>query len=127
MCLCRAVKHKLMANMDGKSLRNAKKFIPIPPPSPQSAATGYPCEYAAMNNLSPRGRSSCVSSATRDLWERLFNQGYKADVCINTDNGGIVYAHSNIIVSSFIPLDFVYARVLLARYIKISLSKCVFQ
>jgi len=127
MCLCRAVKHKLMANMNGKSLRNAKKFIPIPPPSPRSAATGYPCEYAAMNNLSPRGRSSCVSSATRDLWERLFNEGYKADVCINTDNGGIVYAHSNIIVSSFIPLDFVYAQVLLAWYIKISLSKCVFQ
>lgn len=50
-----------------------------------------------MNNLAPRGRSSCVPTATRDLWERLFNEGYKADVRINTDNGGIVYAHSNII------------------------------
>jgi hypothetical protein len=86
-----------MANLDGNSLQNAKKSIPIPPPSPQSAATGYPCEYVVMNNLAQRGRNSCVSSATRDLWERLFNDGYKADVCINTDNGGIVYAHSNII------------------------------
>jgi hypothetical protein len=111
-----------MANLDGNSLQNAKKSIPTPPPSPQSAATGYPCEYVVMNNLAQRGRNSCVSSATRDLWERLFNDGYKADVCINTDNGGIVYAHSNIIVSSFIALDFVYARVLLVSYIKISLS-----
>ncbi|KAF7828623.1 BTB/POZ and TAZ domain-containing protein 4 [Senna tora] len=44
----------------------------------------------------PPGRSS-VSAATRDLCERLFDEGYKADVYINTDNGGIIYAHSNIL------------------------------
>ncbi|XP_004511846.1 BTB/POZ and TAZ domain-containing protein 4 [Cicer arietinum] len=86
-----------MTNMDGQSLHNAKKLVPVPPPLPRSAATGYPCEYLVMNNLAPRGQSSCISSATRDLWERLFNEGYKADVRINTDNGGIVYAHSSII------------------------------
>lgn len=62
-----------------------------------SATTSYPCKYVVMNNLAPRRRSSCVPTATRDLWERLFNEGYEADVCINTDDGGIVYAHSNII------------------------------
>ncbi|KAI5416678.1 hypothetical protein KIW84_041634 [Lathyrus oleraceus] len=50
-----------------------------------------------MNNLAPRRRSSCVPTATRDLWKRLFNEGYKAEVRINTDSSGIVYAHSNII------------------------------
>lgn len=95
-----------MTNMDGQSLHNAKKLVPVPPPLPRSAATGYPCEYLVMNNLAPRGQSSCISSATRDLWERLFNEGYKADVRINTDNGGIVYAHSSSIVSSFTSLDF---------------------
>lgn len=52
-----------------------------------------------MRNSPPRGRNY-VSVATRDLWERLFDEGYKADVFINTDNGGIIYAHSYIIVSS---------------------------
>lgn len=113
-----------MANMDGKSLLSSKKSIPIPPPSPQSAATGYPCEYVVMNNLAPRGRSSRVPTATKDLWERLFNEGYKADVRINTDNGGIVYAHSNIIVSSSIPLDFVYAWVLLGVTSKFHRKTC---
>lgn len=50
-----------------------------------------------MNNLAPRRRSSCVPTTIRDLWERLFNEGYKVDVRLNTDNGGIIYAHSNII------------------------------
>lgn len=62
-----------------------------------SAATGYPCKYVVMNNLAPRRRSSRVPTATRDLWGCLFSEGYKADVRINTDNSGTVYAHSNII------------------------------
>ena len=48
-----------------------------------------------------------MSTATKDLWKRLFDEGYKADVCINTDNGGIIYAHSNILVSWFIRINFV--------------------
>ncbi|KAJ1381789.1 SPOP, C-terminal BACK-like domain [Sesbania bispinosa] len=86
--------------MDGnccKSLRNAKQFIPLPPPLPHSAATSFPCKCLVTNNSASRGHSRSVSSSTRDLWDRLFDEGYKADVCINTDNGGIVYAHSNIL------------------------------
>lgn len=100
-----------MANMDGNCSKSLQKFIPAPPPLPRSVATGFPCESLVTNNnsaVAPRWRSSYVSSATKDLWERLFDEGYKADVCINTDNGGIVYAHSNILVSSFIPLDHIY-------------------
>ena len=46
----------------------------------------------------------CVSVATRDMWERLFDEGYEADVLINTDNSGTIYAHSYILVSPFIPI-----------------------
>ncbi|KAL9327596.1 hypothetical protein ACSQ67_002599 [Phaseolus vulgaris] len=49
------------------------------------------------NNSKSRRQNNNTSSSTKDLWERLFYQGYKADVCINTNNGGIVYAHSNIL------------------------------
>ncbi|PQP96308.1 BTB/POZ and TAZ domain-containing protein 4 [Prunus yedoensis var. nudiflora] len=40
---------------------------------------------------------SCVSTATKDSWERLFDEGYRADVSVNTDDGGIIYAHANIL------------------------------
>ncbi|XP_061338937.1 BTB/POZ and TAZ domain-containing protein 4 [Gastrolobium bilobum] len=86
--------------MDGnccKSLQNDKKFTLAPPPLPRSAATVYPCKRLVTNYSAPSGHSSYVFSATRDLWERLFYEGYKADVRINTVNGGIVYAHSNIL------------------------------
>uniref|UniRef100_A0A7C8YCY3 Histone acetyltransferase n=1 Tax=Opuntia streptacantha TaxID=393608 RepID=A0A7C8YCY3_OPUST len=39
-------------------------------------------------------RGSSVSTATRDLWEHLFDQGYRADVVIHTDHGGQIYAHA---------------------------------
>ncbi|RDX99821.1 BTB/POZ and TAZ domain-containing protein 4, partial [Mucuna pruriens] len=75
----------------------AKKLTPVPPPLPHSAATSCRCECVVPNKSTPRGRNNKVSSAARDLWEHLFDQGYKADVRINTDNGGVVYAHSNIL------------------------------
>lgn len=83
-------------------MADVKKIIPLPPPFPRPAGTGCPCK----GHLPPRGRSY-ASVATRDLWERLFHEGYKADVYINTDKGGIIYAHSYILVSSFILVDFV--------------------
>ncbi|XWS33499.1 hypothetical protein CRYUN_Cryun22dG0088400 [Craigia yunnanensis] len=43
-----------------------------------------------------RGNNN-VSTATRDLWDRLFDGGYRADVTIETDNGGIIYAHANVL------------------------------
>ena len=97
-----------MANMDSncfKSLPDAKRITPVPPPLPRSAATSCPRKSLMMNSP-PKGQSF-VSTATTDLWKRLFDEGYKADVCINTDNGGIIYAHSNILVSSFIRINFV--------------------
>ncbi|KAL2348318.1 hypothetical protein Fmac_002318 [Flemingia macrophylla] len=89
-----------MATMESSSLKSfekAEKFTPVPPSLPRSASTSCPYECMALINSIPRWRSRNVSSTATDLWERLFDQGYKADVCINTDNGGVVYAHSNIL------------------------------
>lgn len=75
-------------------MASAKKSIPVPVPPPLPRTT-CPCK----GYRSPSGRSY-VSVETKNLWERLFDEGYKADVYINTDNGGIIYAHSGILVSS---------------------------
>ncbi|XP_047159474.1 BTB/POZ and TAZ domain-containing protein 4 [Vigna umbellata] len=55
----------------------------------------YDCKTSY--NSKPRTQNNNDSSSRKDLWERLFYQGYKADVCINTNSGDVVYAHSNII------------------------------
>ncbi|KAM5576779.1 BTB/POZ and TAZ domain-containing protein 4 [Rosa sericea] len=49
------------------------------------------------SNASPVRRCNYVSKATTDLWGRLFDEGYRADVAIHTDDGGIVYAHANLL------------------------------
>ncbi|KAI9113476.1 hypothetical protein K1719_015403 [Acacia pycnantha] len=80
---------------------DAQNLIPVPPPSfPGSASTSFACQLMFMNNLTPRW-CSYVSTATRDLWDHLFDEAYEADVCINTRNGDILFAHSNV-------LDFFY-------------------
>ncbi|OIV93495.1 hypothetical protein TanjilG_11077 [Lupinus angustifolius] len=80
------------------SLFDTKKNIPAPPPLPRSMATAFPCKVE--NNNPPARMHSNVSSATRDLWQRVYNEGYKADVYISTDNGGIIYAHSIILATA---------------------------
>ncbi|KAL5755078.1 hypothetical protein ACOSP7_023298 [Xanthoceras sorbifolium] len=72
-----------------------KRAPPAPPPVPGSA-TGNSQKGLAMNGSPLRGYS-CVSTVTKDLWERLFDSGYKADVTINTDNNNDIYAHANIL------------------------------
>ncbi|KAK4260168.1 hypothetical protein QN277_003318 [Acacia crassicarpa] len=74
-----------------------QNLIPLPPPPfPVSASTSLACELMFVNNLTPTG-CSYVSTATRDLWDHLFDEAYKADVFINTRNGGILFAHSNVL------------------------------
>jgi len=84
-----------------KSLQNTNQLIPIPPSIFGSISTNSYCDMTFINSKSRR-QNNKTSSSPKDLWERLFYQGYKADVCINTNNGGVVYGHSNILVSSSI-------------------------
>lgn len=72
----------------------AKKIIPAAPPLP-SPVTSY-------GKVLPLGGRSCVPAVTKDLWDRLFDEGYNADVIVNTDHGGKIYAHSSILVSIFV-------------------------
>uniref|UniRef100_A0A803PEC1 BTB/POZ and TAZ domain-containing protein 4 n=2 Tax=Cannabis sativa TaxID=3483 RepID=A0A803PEC1_CANSA len=60
---------------------------PLPPPEP---STTY-------SKRSVMGGYHCISSATTDLWDRLFDEGYRADVCVHTENGSIIYGHSNVL------------------------------
>lgn len=86
--------HK-MDNTFDESFFDAKK-VPVPPPSP-SRSTIYP--KRRINDGSSLRRYSGISKETNDLWDRLFDEGYRADVSVSTDNGGIIYAHSNVLVS----------------------------
>ncbi|XP_048322363.2 BTB/POZ and TAZ domain-containing protein 4 [Ziziphus jujuba] len=84
--------HK-MDNTFDESFFDAKK-VPVPPPSP-SRSTIYP--KRRINDGSSLRRYSGISKETNDLWDRLFDEGYRADVSVSTDNGGIIYAHSNVL------------------------------
>lgn len=71
----------------------SEKIAPMAPPLPGPATSSTTYHGSRVRGY------CCVSTATKDLWERLFDEGYRADVSINTDNGGIIYAHANLLVS----------------------------
>ncbi|GKV34838.1 hypothetical protein SLEP1_g43180 [Rubroshorea leprosula] len=48
-------------------------------------------------NESPLRGHCCVSTSTRNLWDGLFDGGYRADVVVYADNGGVIFAHANIL------------------------------
>lgn len=64
-----------------------RQNIPKPPPLPRKKSN--------------RGLAACrsVPKETRDLWEKLFREGYGADVHIMTDNGSSIAAHQSVLVS----------------------------
>lgn len=66
---------------------------PLPPPPPPPILRAEQKKIMAVA-YAKYSRSSSVSTATRDLWEHLFDQGYRADVVIHTDHGGQIYAHA---------------------------------
>ncbi|KAH6786584.1 BTB and TAZ domain protein 4 [Perilla frutescens var. hirtella] len=59
--------------------------IPKPPPLPRKTLN--------------RGLAACCSvpKETKDLWEKLFKEGYGADVHVMTDDGPIIAAHQSIL------------------------------
>ncbi|GMH06360.1 hypothetical protein Nepgr_008200 [Nepenthes gracilis] len=68
---------------------------PVPTPLP-ARPTSYLQKLFLMERSSLGGKSF-VSTATRDLWEQLFDEAYGADVVICTDFGGKIYAHASIL------------------------------
>ncbi|CAL9186732.1 unnamed protein product [Musa hybrid cultivar] len=66
------------------------RCCPQPPPVLSLAATSNNCERLAKH-------SCCMAdNLTRDLLHRLFADGYRADVCVYT-NDGIILAHASIL------------------------------
>jgi len=74
-----------MENMDDFSPENV--LAPPPPPPPMKKST----------DLFMQRSNSFVSKATRDSWDRMFDEAHGADVLIHTDDNGLIYAHSNVI------------------------------
>lgn len=77
--------------------------IPPPPPLlPSLPTTAYQKKILAMamgilkDRSFTKGQSS-VSTSSKDLWERLFDQAYRADVVIHTEYGGHIYAHASVL------------------------------
>lgn len=92
--------------MDGVSEESplvARKAPPVPPPLPCPVPTNYHEKGLVIAGTPVKG-CSCVNTATKDLWEALFDGGYRSDVYICTDNGGIIYAHASILVSTCLHL-----------------------
>lgn len=81
-----------MENIDVISPENASGS-PSPPPLPSVKSK---CKKSTLQKC-----NSFASKATRDAWDRMFDEAHGADVLIHTDDNGLIYAHSNVIVSSF--------------------------
>ncbi|KAL8124999.1 BTB/POZ and TAZ domain-containing protein 4-like isoform X2 [Apium graveolens] len=80
-----------MGNSENFTLKlKAKKDIPVPPPLCGRLTTSYHSNRQALD-------VECVPAAMSGIWDRLFDEAYRADVLINTDNGNIVYAHASIL------------------------------
>lgn len=66
-----------------------KKALPLPPPFPSHKANG----------LRVRENCWCALNAVNTSLDRLFDEAYRADVSIFTENGDVIYAHASILVS----------------------------
>lgn len=67
--------------------------VPKPPPPPKASF--------GKTNISKRlTYCDCVLHGTRHVWDRLFDEGYNADVHVLTGDKDVILAHSNILVSA---------------------------
>ncbi|CAG7886068.1 unnamed protein product [Brassica rapa] len=80
-----------MENMDVISPENASG-PPSPPPPPVRSNSGTMWKKSTLQKC-----NIFASKATRDAWDRMFDEAHGADVLIHTDDNGLIYAHSNVI------------------------------
>ncbi|KAL2926729.1 BTB/POZ and TAZ domain-containing protein 4, partial [Bienertia sinuspersici] len=78
-----------------------EKMPPPAPPLPSySPIAANPKKF--LTKSKPKDVSSTkdqcsVNIATRDMYDRLFDGAFRADVVIHTDDGGQILAHANIL------------------------------
>ncbi|KAH9315053.1 hypothetical protein KI387_023680 [Taxus chinensis] len=70
---------------------------PPPPPLPGPAYYRQKVFSVRSSSCNTRGGYNCVPKETVDIWDKLFEGGYQADVRIFTEDGGVVPAHSNVL------------------------------
>ena len=66
--------------------------IPKPPPLPGK-------DYMRKKISKMPGECCCVPKETKDMWDKLFKEGFGADVHIITKEDAIIPAHSSVLVS----------------------------
>ncbi|KAI5684453.1 hypothetical protein M9H77_05681 [Catharanthus roseus] len=71
------------------------KKLPIPPPLPSHSK--HSIHQKRLASASPNGGCCCASTSVNNTWDRLFDEGYRADVLIHTDHDGIIYAHASVL------------------------------
>ncbi|CAM8992774.1 unnamed protein product [Rhodiola kirilowii] len=77
--------------------RLAGEASPQPPPVPSEAVRcGRRSKEARLRECNSVEQCN-VSKASRDMWERMFDEAYRADVVVSTDQGGVIYAHASIL------------------------------
>lgn len=89
-----------MENIHEEDPLIANKVEPVPPPlsSPTTSAIVNLRKCCSLDKNRPTltGRN-CSISQVRESWDRLFDEGYKADVEIHTDSDTIIHAHASIL------------------------------
>lgn len=87
---------------DGKRRQSSFFFFHQQYESTHGTSSTFNTKGNHMPSMEGSSGYSSVSMATRDVWDRLFDRGYRADVCVNTNNGGVIRVHSIVLVSSFV-------------------------
>ncbi|KAL6573052.1 hypothetical protein OROHE_002528 [Orobanche hederae] len=85
-----------MACRNEKSPSTLEKALPHPPPLPSQLSTRSHHKGFTINGSKIR-ENCCVPIAVNSSWDRLFDEGYRADVSISTDGGGVIYAHASVL------------------------------
>lgn len=74
----------------------SEKVVPVPPPLPNHSKLGFHRCRLANNGFLNRG-GCLASTVVNSTWDTLFDEAYRADILIRTDEDGIIYAHSSIL------------------------------
>ncbi|XP_073018713.1 BTB/POZ and TAZ domain-containing protein 4-like [Primulina eburnea] len=73
-----------------------KTMLPVPPPLPVNLSSRFYQRGFSASGSNNRGHC-CQSHSINDSMDRLFDEAYRADVSILTDDGGVIYAHASIL------------------------------
>lgn len=84
---------------NGESPSTLEKALPLPPPMPPHFNTRLHQKGLVITGSKIRGHCF-IPNAVNSSWDRLFDEGYRTDVTILTDDGGVIHAHASILVSS---------------------------